>query len=132
MKIPPGNYVMLGDNTQDSADGRLWKAKSYSYRAPGGEVVEARGNFRTGGDRPASERDGSENPVAGRMADLTPAIRFRDRFGEIHWFSQREVTNESIPGNEPLVPRELILGRALAVFWPIRPSDGLWRVGWLH
>jgi len=131
VQIPPGNYVMLGDNTQDSADGRLWKAKTYSHHADD-EVVKSRGNYRSGGDRPARERDGSENPVSGRLADGRAAIRFRDEWGEIHWFTQAEVTDESMPGNEPLVPRELILGRALAVFWPIRPTDKLWRIGWLH
>jgi hypothetical protein len=50
----------------------------------------------------------------------------------MHWFSRKAITGESLPGNEPLVPRELILGRALAVFWPIRPLDDLWRIGWLH
>lgn len=125
VRIPPGNYVMLGDNTQDSADGRLWKAKTYSYRLPGGTVVEARGNYREGDD-------GSQNPTAGRLADRTPGIRFRDEGGEIHWFGRGAIASESLPGNAPLVPRELILGRALAVFWPIRPVDGLWRFGWLH
>ena len=121
--IPPGHYVMLGDNTQDSADGRLWRAKTYTYRPPGSETpVQARGNYREGG----------ENPSFGRLLDGTPAIRFRDQWGEIHWFARTAVTEESLPGNAPLVPRDLILGRALAVFWPIRPFDRLWRVGWLH
>jgi len=123
---------MLGDNTQDSADGRLWKAMTYSYGLPGGKAVKVRGNFRTGGDRPASERDGSENPVSGRLSDGKPAIRFRDQWGEIHWFTQADVSDETLPGGEPLVPRELIIGRALAVFWPIRPTERLWRIGWLH
>ncbi len=125
VRVPPGNYVMLGDNTQDSADGRLWKAKTYAYRRLDGTVVEARGNYREGDD-------GSQNPTAGRLGDNTSAIRFRDLDGEIHWFGRGAVTSESLPGNAPLVPRELILGRALAVFWPIRPLDGLWRFGWLH
>ena len=122
VKIPPGNYVMLGDNTQDSADGRLWKAKTYSYLRADGTAVEARGNYR----------EDNENPTPGRLGDGTPAIRFRDQWGEVHWFSRKAIASESLPGNEPLVPRELIVGRALAVFWPIWPLDGLWRVGWLH
>jgi signal peptidase I len=125
VRIPPGNYVMLGDNTQDSADGRLWKAITYSYLLPDGTVLETRGNYREGDD-------GSQNPTAGRLADRTPAIRFRDEGGEIHWFGREAITSQSLPGNAPFVPRELILGRALAVFWPIRPLDRLWRFGWLH
>jgi len=119
--IPPGHYVMLGDNAQDSADSRLWLAKTYGAREDGDEI-EARGNYRPG-----------ENPVS----ENGPVVRFRDQWGEIHWFDRGAMTGaESLPGNEPLVPRELILGRAWAIFWPIRPSirpsEGLWRVGWLH
>ena len=117
--IPPGSYVMLGDNTQDSADGRLWKAKSYTYGSPTGPL-EVRGNYR----------EENENPSFGSLADGTPAIRFRDHLGERHWFARDDVLSETLPGNEPLVARELILGRVLAVFWPIRPLDGLWRLGW--
>jgi signal peptidase I len=115
--IPPGHYVMLGDNTQDSADSRLWEAITYDYRpAGGGEPIEARGNFRRG-ENPFPEGD---------------VIRLRDLWGEMHWFPSSAEVARSLPGNEPLVPRELILGRALAVFWPIRPLDKLWRVGWLR
>ena len=122
--IPRGNYVMLGDNTQDSADGRLWKAMTYRYReSPGSEVQEARGNHREGG----------ENPSYGKLADGAPAIRFKDVWGENHWFARSAVVEPStFPGNEPLVPRELVLGRALAVFWPIKPLEGLWRLAWLR
>lgn len=132
VKIPPGNYVMLGDNTQDSADSRQWKAKTYSYRAAGGAVVAARGNDRTGGERPPKERDGSENPTGGKLSDGTPALRFRDSWGEMHWFARKEITSETGEGNAPLVPRELIQGRGLAVFWPLHPWKGLWRFGWLR
>jgi len=121
VKIPAASYVLLGDNTQDSADGRLWKAKSYTFGDPAQPTV-ARGNYR----------EENENPSFGRLPDGTPAIRFRDHFGERHWFARSAVLQESLPGNEPLVGRELILGRVLAVFWPIRPLDGLWRVGWLR
>lgn len=122
--IPPGQYVMLGDNTQDSADSRLWKAQTYAYRpGPGAEVVEARGNYRPG-----------ENPIPRSLPDRTSAIRMRDHWGEVHWFARDAIAPPSptLPGNEPLVPRELIVGRAWAIFWPIWPLEGLWRVGWLR
>lgn len=117
VRIPPGQYVMLGDNTQDSADSRLWESITFGYRPEGGgEPVLASGNHRRG-----------ENPFPDGSV-----VRLRDVWGEVHWFGSEAVTGRSFPGNAPLVPRELILGRALAVFWPIRPLDGLWRVGWLH
>jgi signal peptidase I len=120
VRIPSASYVMLGDNTQDSADSRLWRAKTYAFRAPGGEAREVRGNFREGGENPTFGRDGGRS------------IRFRDQWGEVHWFPKEEVTTESLPGNDPFVPRGLIVGRAVAVFWPIRPLSGLWRLTWLH
>lgn len=121
IEIPPGHYVMLGDNTQDSADGRLWKAQTWTTRDPEGER-KVRGNYREGG----------ENPTYGSLADGRPGIRFRDEWGEFHYFARPGGPRESLPGNAPLVPRNLVLGRAVAVFWPIRPFDRLWRLGWLH
>jgi len=116
--IPAGHYVMLGDNTQDSADGRLWKSQTWTWK--GEPEVKVRGNYREGG----------ENPTYGVLADGSPGIRFRDEWGEMHWFARQGGPRESLPGNAPLVPRELVLGRAVAVFWPIRP--GVRRLGWLH
>jgi hypothetical protein len=31
-----------------------------------------------------------------------------------------------------LVPRELVTGRAVLVFWPFKLSFGLWRLEWVH
>jgi signal peptidase I len=113
--IPPGNYVMLGDNTQDSADGRLWEAQTWRQPGAGPGI---RGNYRFG-----------ENPVYGHRE-----IRFRDEWGEVHFFPRVGGPTESFGGAvpAPLVPRELVLGRALAIFWPIQLKSGLWRLGWLH
>ena len=115
--IPPGHYVMLGDNTQDSADGRLWQAQTW---VGGGEERELRirGNYRL-----------HENPIYG-----SAAIRFRDEWGEVHYFPRVGGPTESLagPANAPLVHRDLVLGRAIAIFWPIRPDKSLWRIGWLH
>ncbi len=124
IEIPASHYVMLGDNTQDSADSRLWEAQSYAFAPPGrpDERLEVRGNYRANG----------ENPSFGPLDPKTPGIRFRDAWGEIHWFGRGSVLQESFKGNAPLVPRELIVGRAIAVFWPIRPLQKLWRVGWLR
>ncbi len=126
IEIPERRYVMLGDNTQDSADSRLWKAKSYVVR-PDREpedsgLVTIRGNSREGG----------ENPSFGKLPDGSSAVRFRDQWGEVHWFARQAIGQETLPGNEPLVPRELVLGRAVAVFWPLKPTQGIWRLGWLR
>jgi signal peptidase I len=118
--IPAGHYVMLGDNTHDSADGRLWESITYTVATDGGKYGY-RGNYRQG-----------ENPLYPPLQDGTPGVRFRDEWGEVHYFRGPNGASPSLPGNAPLVPRQLVLGRALAVFWPINPFKGLVRLGWLH
>lgn len=116
--IPPEHYVMLGDNTQDSADSRDWEAVRFTWRDAENEERTARGNFR----------GSNENPTRNAALGLT---RFRDEWGEPHWFSTAD-GRQGLQAPAPLVPRELIQGRALAVFWPIKPHRGLWRLAWLH
>lgn len=123
--IPPGHYVMLGDNTQDSADSRLWDAVTYTWHREEGEPVRLRGNSRPG------QRRGDNNPITRRL-DGGLMVYLKDEYGEVRWLTGESARDSSLPGNAPLVPRELVLGRALAVFWPLRPTEGLWRLGWLH
>jgi signal peptidase I len=118
VEIGPESYVMLGDNTHDSADSRLWEAVTYAVAGGEGPL---RGNYR----------ENDAHPSSGRLADDTRALRLRDEWGELHWFASAGARAIDRSG-APLVPRELILGRAIAVFWPIRPVQGLWRLGWLH
>ncbi len=124
--IPPGHYVMIGDNTHDSADSRLWEAKTFLFDDRGASADGAsarssiRGNFRTT----------NENPT---MTGVGGPLRFRDEWGEIHWFAPDTIAGETLqPVASPFVPRELIVGRAIAVFWPLKPMKRLWRIGWLH
>ena len=125
--IPEGNYVMCGDNTVDSADSRLWEEQTITV-----EGTERRGNYRS-----------RENPLPG-AGEYEELVRFKDTWGEVGWFPRSSVESESglrMEGllselgpiqNQPLVPRNLIQGRALAVFWPLQPTRNLWRLGWLH
>jgi signal peptidase I len=116
VQIPAGHYVMLGDNTQDSADSRDWQ----STRC-GRDPDWMRGNFR----------GGYENPGRGVGPDGEVLVRFKDQWGEVHWFTAEEADPDfAIPA--PLVPRELLLGRVVAMFWPIQPFADLWRLGWVR
>lgn len=115
-KIGPEHYFMLGDNTQDSADSREWRL--VGQRGSDGKV-----HF--------GNRRGNENPrkVTGRPAGTE--VYFRDLYGERHVYLQSEI--ESVAGPEaPLVPRALITGRAILVFWPIVPSLDVYRLKWIH
>jgi signal peptidase I len=121
VKIPPEHYFMLGDNTLDSADGRDWKSVRLSSTAEDGTELKARGNYRARG----------ENPGRGKDEDGVPFTRFRDEWGNVDWIPSAAVTQD-LEISAPLVPRRLIQGRALAVFWPILPHRGIVRLGWLR
>ncbi|MBL8858835.1 MAG: signal peptidase I [Planctomycetes bacterium] len=128
-RIPPGHYVMLGDNTLDSHDSREWMYANYSWSGPGSEGREVRGQWY---DR--------SNPV--RVNDAAgPRIFFRDEWGELHDFMEKDAKEGArTPG--PFVPRNLITGRAVIVFWPLTwiwPGDWgndrvpkVTRLRWIH
>ena len=123
VSIPEGHYVMLGDNTQDSADSRDWRAVTFEWPENGAQLKQ-RGNYR--------DALQGANPVYGHATDGVAFTRFRDEWGDAHWFPSEKGKQATFPGPAPLVPRSLIQGRALAVFWPIKPWKKLWRLGWLR
>jgi len=55
----------------------------------------------------------------------------RDEWGDLHDFV---VKPGQTPESElaPYVAREMILGRAVAVFWPISFAHKVWRLQWVH
>ena len=118
-QIPAGHYVMLGDNTQDSSDAREWTLERYRYPKDGGEVL--RGNHR----------GNNENPQIVQGLPGGPEMWFRDEWGELHHFKANEAERLT-PEAVSFVPRGLVTGRAVVVFWPMKPSFKLWRLAWVH
>ncbi|MDP6410859.1 MAG: signal peptidase I [Planctomycetota bacterium] len=116
-KIPAGHYVMLGDNTQDSSDSREWTWRSYDL--PGTGVV--RGNLRLN----------EENPHTVKGLPGGPEVWFRDEWGERHHWKAADA-RQLDDTEAPLVPRRLITGRAVVVFWPLKWNLGLWRLRWIR
>jgi signal peptidase I len=124
--IPLGHYVMLGDNTQDSSDSREWLFANYRWDGPGSNGEFVRGNFF-----PAQRGDTlNGNPIQVQGGPEGPRVFFRDEWGELHTFVAR-------PGSlgpqedAPFVDRQLIVGRAVLVFWPLWPFTGdlgIWRL----
>ena len=65
------------------------------------------------------------------LPDGTELYRFRNQWGDVAWIPADGVS-PGLDVSQPLVSRELIQGRAVAVFWPLKPHKKLWRLGWLH
>ncbi len=126
--VPEGHYFMLGDNTQDSSDGREWKLARLERELEHGGVEVLEGNSRRADD------PWQQNPWQGRVGlEGTPHVRFLDVFGEAWWLSGPGIPYADPPArNAPFVPRRMIQGRALAVFWPLSPRLGLYRWKWIH
>lgn len=119
-EIPPGNYVMMGDNSPESADGREWQMVEFELRGSGG-VETLRGNLR----------GPEENPRYARGSDGRERVFLIDEFGERIDFARADATQKP-PYPSPYVPRELIKGRAFSIFWPLRPDLGVYRIGWIR
>ncbi len=118
--IPEDHYVMLGDNTQDSSDSREWMLECIRYpRGEDGKIY--RGNLRPQNINPRIVAGGPGGAVQW----------FRDEFGELHHWPAADAERLT-PEAVSLVPRELITGRAVLVFWPLKPSYRLWRLQWVH
>jgi len=125
-RIPLGHYVMLGDNTQDSSDSREWLFTSYSWDGPGSEGQWVRGNYFP----PGRQDPLNGNPIQVPGGPEGQRIFFRDEWGELHTFVARP-GSLGLPEDAPYVARELIVGRAVLVFWPLWPFTGdvgIWRL----
>jgi signal peptidase I len=130
--IPDEHYFMLGDNTQDSSDSRFWSWSPLAWEGPGSEGEPLRGNRRQAPPGVSAPHD--QNPV--RHATFGEMHTwFRDEWGELHVFptADEEPQAGGLSGQSaPFVHRELIGGRALLVFWPLKPWQGITRLKWIH
>ena len=144
--LGPKGFLMLGDNSRHSADSREWMALFLKDSARGRTI---RGNFRLGGFSEGSGQDPLNpdwNPV------LVPAARslvFTDDQGEEYvlrpdlpgigreWLNRAERWVERGGDGGKVervceVPREFIVGKAFAVFWPINPFQGVFRLRFVN
>ncbi len=95
--VPDDSLFAMGDNTQNSSDGRMWRAES--VKLADGRVIT----------RERNQMSGSPD--------------FVDVYGETwHLGPSDRAQVEEVPGTAyNFVPKKLLLGKALAVFWPIYP-----------
>jgi signal peptidase I len=103
-QVPEGHFFAMGDNTQSSSDGRYWTAAKFIRR----DGTELKGNF---------DRSATPNPRQGAGGFLVT-----DRFGDERYLAPSMLARRRFDLQaEPFIPRELMLGKALVVFWPIFP-----------
>lgn len=122
VQIPEGMYFMLGDNSQQSADGRFWKEVEVRVDAgPEGPATLTGGSTTSGANSTGNPRDFPASPYGPRLGSI-----FRDRYGEEYRYVSGRVVR-----SEPwhFVPRAHFLGRAFFVFWPLPPFSPSWRLG---
>ena len=137
VRVPKGHCWMLGDNTQNSADGRAWRiatvrvsddGKLLELNSKEGRLVS--GNLRFHGMVAAWPPDPDENPV---VVPEKGALVFTDLWGEEHVIHAGVHDFEALSKSQYdlFVPEEYVIGRAFATFWPAIPW-GQFRVGWIR
>ena len=116
-EIPDDSYFAMGDNTQSSLDCRGFARRTYAVRGADGEVRSITGfAFEHLGPGPGPP-DQNPRPLAdGRL-------EFADIHGDTWAFAPGDIVPQgSQPYTEqpaPFIHRRYLLGKVLAVFWPV-------------
>ena len=121
--VPEGSYFMLGDNSINSDDGRLWRKRTYRLRNRSDGMAAIEGH-----DQPHGHDLAERNPLfLDRHAALSglsggDEVVMRDTLGETYRFARADIEPGGTgPVPASFVPRSHMLGRALFVFWPWPP-----------
>ncbi len=114
IEIPEGNYLMLGDNTSNSSDSRRWRIRRLHLRD--GRTIEYDG---TGGSDSGPKR--LIDPTGDWVLDSYEVV---DVAGVRRAYHEDDKDPDHGPMSHyaPFVWRELIVGRAFVVFWPLLPE----------
>jgi signal peptidase I len=122
--VPQDEYMVLGDNTQNSWDCRQWRTAT--YRLKDGRRIT--GNYFSQGQNPVANPDANPG-VEGSN------IHFRNVYGQKYVFHRTDLEDDL---DAPEIvdvhsfPAEFLLGKAIAVFWPLPPFSPVWRLKWVR
>ncbi len=120
--IPADNYLMLGDNSPDSLDGRNWQVSELKYKDENGKIITLIGDSEAVNESPERPQ---ENPFENNT-------KFLDVFGNLHDIDPDRII--MVPGVKVdgiremhaatirlgnFVPRKYIQGRAYLTFFPL-------------
>jgi len=113
--VPHNHYFALGDNTQNSSDGRRWQ--SFELLHKDGRTIK--GEYTPGRFPPALNSPNGIDPCT--VLDLN---------GDPHVVCGKDLRDHPETDNkkvlirlqpEPFIHEKYMLGKAMAVFWPIYP-----------
>ncbi|MED5330045.1 MAG: signal peptidase I [Planctomycetota bacterium] len=104
--IPEDHYFGLGDNTQGSLDSRTWETMTY----PTADGPVSGFWFYSKPGNPIRSDSNPKDLPGGR-------ILFADVHGNEHILQRRSYDGDT--NWAPFIPGKFILGKAVAVFWPI-------------
>ncbi|MCA9320250.1 MAG: signal peptidase I [Planctomycetes bacterium] len=129
--IPEGHYLMLGDNSPDSLDGRGWERADMKYKTESGEVIVMSGDFQgVGAEGRHHEGPPEQRAIRPMKNPFDNDTRFLDVYGNTRTIDPDRIVRVPRPGNpeelvavethyDHFVPRQYIQGRAYVVFWPL-------------